>query len=96
MAAPAQQAAATQQRPSRKTQPPRFINRVMTNFETHQIQNIESLKKKMGGTENSVVRTAVDVLAYLNGLPVETDPTIFLNNFLIRVNQMQNGGSHGR
>ena len=91
------QTAAVQQRPSRKTQPPRFINRVMINFEDHQIKNIAALKKKSGGTDNSVLRTAVDVLAYLNGLPVETDPTLYLNNFLIHANQMNNGGqTNGR
>jgi hypothetical protein len=92
MATPEQQTAATQQRPSRKPQPPRFNNRVMVNYEDYQIKNIEALRKRLGGTDNSVLRTAVDVLAYLTGLPVESDPTIYLNNFLMRLN---NGGTNG-
>jgi hypothetical protein len=95
-AAAEQQPAATSQQPGRKTQLPRFNYRVMVNFEEHQIKNIEVLKKKLGGTDNSVVRTAIDVLAYLNGLPVETDPGIYLNNFLVRANQLNGGGNNGR
>ena len=78
-----QQAAAPEQMPGKKAQIPRFNNRVMTNFGDDQIRNIQILKKKTGGTENSVLRTAVDVFSYLNGLSVETDPTIYLNNFLV-------------
>lgn len=88
------QAAEVQQRPIRKTQPPRFNNRVMANFEDYQVENIAALKKKMGGTDNSVLRAAADVLAYLNGLPVETDPSIYLNNFLVR--QSNGGQTNGR
>jgi len=99
MAAIEPQAAEPQERTSRKTQPARFNYRVVTNFEDYQIENIAVLKKKMGGTDNSIVRTSVDLLAYLYGLPVKTDPTLYLNNFLIRAHQMSplNGGpTNGR
>ena len=95
-ATPAKQPAAPAQMPSKKTQLPRFNHRCMTNFEDRQIENIQALKRKSGGTENSVVRSAVDLLAYVNGLPVESDPSIFINNFLVLANNPQSGGSNGR
>jgi hypothetical protein len=86
MTAEAQQPAAKEQQPSRKAQPPRFNYRVMTNFEDQQVQNIATLKQKLGGSDNSVIRTALDVFAFLNGLPVKIDPTLYLNDFLVRQN----------
>jgi hypothetical protein len=78
-AAPAQQMAAA----GSKRQLPRFNHRIMVNYEDRQVENIRTLKQKTGGTENSVLRAAIDVFAYLNGLPVETDPTIYLNNYFV-------------
>jgi hypothetical protein len=72
---------------------PRFNCRVTTNFGDRQVRNIEILKQKSGGNESSVLRMAVDTLAYLHGLPVESDPSIYLDRFLIR---SQNGDSHDR
>jgi hypothetical protein len=96
VAAIEQQVAAPQQRPVRKTQVPRFNNRVMTNFEDYQIKNIAALRKILGGTDNSVLRTAIDVLAFLHGLPVATNPTLHLNNFLVRANQIPHGENNGQ
>ena len=93
-ATPTQQVAAPEHIPSKKVQLPRFNNRVMVNYDDRQIQNIEILKRKLGGSDNSTLRTAVDVFAYLNGLPVETDPSIFINNFLLLNAQNQNGDTH--
>ena len=85
-ATPAQQAATT-------TQLPRYNHRSAVNFDDRQVENLRILKARMGSTEMGVLRTALDTLAYLNSLPVQTDPTIYLNNFLANLTQ---GGSHGR
>ena len=91
------QTAAAPQRPISKTQPPRFNYRTTTNFEAYQVSNIAALKKILGTTDNHVLRTAIDVLAYLNGLPVETDPSFFLGNFLHHNGFVtNNGGQNGR
>jgi hypothetical protein len=48
------------------------------------------LKQRTGGTESSVLRMALDTFAYLHGLPVESDPSIFVRNFAV-LTQSQNG-----
>jgi len=90
-AAPVQQTAAA----IRPMAPPRFNYRVAAGFEAYQAKNIETLRKRMGSSDTGVLRVAIDVLAYLSGLPVATDPSIYLNNFLIN-SQNQNGGHDGR
>ena len=55
----------------------------MAGFEGYQVENIQILKKKFGSSDTAVLRSAVDLLAYVNQLPVETDPSIFLNNYLV-------------
>ena len=49
----------------------------------------------MGSSDTAVLRTAIDVLSFLNGLPIQTDAAIFLNNYLVNA-QNQNGDTHGR
>jgi hypothetical protein len=98
MAAPAQQAAAPVQQaaaPGSKSQLPRYNCRVTVNYEDHQLKNIQILKKKTGGSESSVLRAAVDVFSFLNGLEIETDAGIYLNNFLV-IHQNQNGDGRDR
>jgi hypothetical protein len=80
-----QQPAASQQQLNGKTQPSQFPYRVTGNYAAYQTKNIEVLRQKMGGADNLVLRTAIDVLAYLNGLPTQTDPSIWLGNFLNNV-----------
>jgi hypothetical protein len=59
-------------------------------FEGYQVENIQVLKQKLGTSDTAVVRAAVDLLAFCNGLRVQTDPSIFLNNYLVN---LQNGGT---
>jgi hypothetical protein len=86
MAAPEQQTATIAQH----TAAPRFNYRIMAGFEGYQVENIQILRKKFGSSDTAVLRSAVDLLSYVNQLPVETDPTIFLNNYLVNA-QNQNG-----
>jgi hypothetical protein len=92
VSADAQQVSANAQTTSRKSQIPRFNHRSMTCFETRQIQNIEILKNRSGGSDSSVVRAAVDVLSFLNNLPTSTDPSIYLNSWLANNLTNQNRG----
>jgi hypothetical protein len=72
--------------------PPRFNYRIATGFERYQAENIEILRKKLGTSDTAVLRTAIDLLSFVNSLPVETDPSIFLNNWIVRrTNLIQNG-----
>jgi hypothetical protein len=91
---PEQQAALPRHIASKKAQPPRYNYRVATYFDATQIGNIKILQQKSGGTETGVLRTALDLLSFVNGLPVQTDPSVWLNNYLIH---LQNGGpTNGR
>jgi hypothetical protein len=85
---PEQQTALPRHIASKKAQPPRYNFRVATYFDATQIGNIKILQQKSGNSETGVMRTAIDLLSYLNGLPVETDPSIYLHHFLVQ----QNGG----
>ena len=76
----------------RQRQQPRFNCRIMGQFQLDQVENIRILKQRTGGTESSVLRASVDLLAFVNGLAVESDPSIFLNNYFAH----QNGGTNGR
>lgn len=89
-AVPEQQTTSPQHIPSKKAQLPKYNCRVAAYFEDRQLQNIKILQQKSGGTETGVLRTAVDTLAYLHGLPVESDPSIFVRNFAV-LTQTQNG-----
>ena len=72
--------------PSRKTAIPKYNFRVMTNFDDCQARNIQTLTKRMGGNDSLTVRAAIDAFSYLNGLPTESDPSIYLTAFLARAN----------
>jgi hypothetical protein len=91
----AQQPSAAAQMPSRKSQLPRFNYRTMTCFEENQIRNIQILARKAGtNNDSAVVRMAVDLLSFVNNLPTSSDPSIYLNNFLVLTNNQgdpQNG-----
>jgi hypothetical protein len=90
-----QQAAAPEQQTATIAQhgaAPRFNYRIMAGFEGYQVENIQILRKKFGSSDTAVLRSAVDLLSYVNQLPVETDPSIFLNNYFAH----RNGGTNGR
>ena len=95
-AAPEQQAAANVQQAAatgRKMQLPRFNCRITSNFSDRQVENIEILKRRTGGTDVSVLRAGVDLLAYVSALPTESDPEIYLTHFFANLAQ---GDTHGR
>ena len=93
-AVPEQQTTSPQHIPSKKAQLPKYNCRVAAYFEDRQLQNIKILQQKSGGTETGVLRTAVDLLSFVNNLPTSSDPSIYLNNFLVLTNNQ--GDSHDR
>lgn len=95
-AMPVQQTAAPVQQkatPSHQAANPRFNYRIMAGFDDRQAENIRVLQKKMGGaTESALMRTAVDLLCFVHGLDVDSDPSIFLRNYLV----LSQGGTNGQ
>jgi hypothetical protein len=83
-APPAQQTAPV----TPQTAAPRFNYRIAGGFEGYQAENIEVLRKKMGTSDTGVLRVAIDLLSFCNGLEVRTDPEIFLINYLARTNNL--------
>jgi len=79
----------------RQMAPPRFNYRVAVGLEAYQAKNVETLRQKMGSSDTAVLRAAVDLLSFVNSLPVETDPSVWINNYVV-LTQNQNGGPHGR
>jgi hypothetical protein len=74
----------------RQMAPSRFNYRVQVGLEQYQVKNIETLRQRMGSSDTAVLRAAVDLLAYVNQLPVQTDPSVWVRNFAV-LTQTQNG-----